>query len=60
MATLEGMAGLVYVPRINRTYPKRPQMRAETQKNVEKIEKSLDLLGQRLDWETAPHRLAAM
>ena len=32
-------------------------MRAETQKNVEKIEKSLDLLGQRLDWETAPHRL---
>ncbi|EAU45904.1 peptide chain release factor 2 [Salipiger bermudensis] len=32
-------------------------MRAETQKTVEKIEKSLDLLGQRLDWETAPHRL---
>ena len=32
-------------------------MRAETQKTVDKIEKSLDLLGQRLDWETAPHRL---
>lgn len=32
-------------------------MRAETQNTVAEIEKSLDLLGQRLDWETAPHRL---
>ena len=32
-------------------------MRAETQNHVEKIEKSLDLLRQRLDWDTAQHRL---
>ncbi|APX24221.1 MAG: peptide chain release factor 2 [Rhodobacteraceae bacterium] len=32
-------------------------MRAETQRTVEKIEKSLDLLAQRLDVETAQHRL---
>jgi peptide chain release factor 2 len=32
-------------------------MRAETQNNVDKIEKSLDLLAQRLDWATAQHRL---
>lgn len=32
-------------------------MRAEAQNNVEKIEKSLDLLKQRLGWETAQHRL---
>ncbi|MGQ0610264.1 MAG: peptide chain release factor 2 [Paracoccaceae bacterium] len=32
-------------------------MRAETQNHVQMIEKSLRLLGQRLDWETAPHRL---
>jgi len=32
-------------------------MRAETQTNIEKIRKSLDLLGQRMDLETAPHRL---
>lgn len=32
-------------------------MRAEIQNTVEKIEKSLDLLKQRMDWETAPHRL---
>jgi peptide chain release factor 2 len=32
-------------------------MRAETQNHVDQIEKSLKLLGQRLDWETAPHRL---
>jgi peptide chain release factor 2 len=32
-------------------------MRAETQNNVEAIEKSLKLLGQRMGWETAPHRL---
>jgi len=32
-------------------------MRAETQNNVEAIEKSLKLLGQRMDRETAPHRL---
>ena len=32
-------------------------MRAETQNHIEAIRKSLTLLGQRLDWETAPHRL---
>ncbi|NHB76781.1 peptide chain release factor 2 [Rhodobacter calidifons] len=32
-------------------------MRAETQANVEAIEKTLKLLAQRMDWETAPHRL---
>ena len=32
-------------------------MRAETQSNIEKIRKSLDLLGQRMDLETAQHRL---
>ncbi|MFD1342470.1 peptide chain release factor 2 [Litorisediminicola beolgyonensis] len=32
-------------------------MRAETENTVEKIEKSLALLGQRLNWETAEHRL---
>jgi len=32
-------------------------MRAETQNNIDKIRKSLDLLGQRMDLETAPHRL---
>jgi peptide chain release factor 2 len=32
-------------------------MRAETQGHVEAIQKSLALLAQRLDWETAPHRL---
>jgi peptide chain release factor 2 len=32
-------------------------MRAEIQNTVAEIEKSLDLLAQRLDWETAPHRL---
>ncbi|MCY1127926.1 peptide chain release factor 2 [Frigidibacter sp. RF13] len=32
-------------------------MRAETQNNVDAIKKSLTLLGQRMDWETAPHRL---
>ena len=32
-------------------------MRAETQNIVEQIRKSLKLLGQRMDWETAPHRL---
>ncbi|WP_323006875.1 peptide chain release factor 2 [Pseudorhodobacter sp.] len=32
-------------------------MRAETQSNVEKIRKSLTLLAQRMDLETAPHRL---
>jgi peptide chain release factor 2 len=32
-------------------------MRAETQSNVETIRKSLTLLGQRMDLETAPHRL---
>ncbi len=32
-------------------------MRAETQNIVEEISKSLDLLRQRMDYETAPHRL---
>ena len=32
-------------------------MRAETQAHVDAIRKSLALLSQRLDWETAPHRL---
>jgi peptide chain release factor 2 len=32
-------------------------MRAETQGNIDTIEKSLKLLAQRMDWETAPHRL---
>ncbi|MEQ3626727.1 MAG: peptide chain release factor 2 [Celeribacter sp.] len=32
-------------------------MRADAQNTVEEIRKSLSLLGQRLDWETAPHRL---
>jgi peptide chain release factor 2 len=32
-------------------------MRAETEGNVETIRKSLKLLAQRMDWETAPHRL---
>ena len=32
-------------------------MRAETQNHVEAIRKSLKLLGQRMDWETAPHRM---
>ncbi|SMC40752.1 peptide chain release factor 2 [Primorskyibacter flagellatus] len=32
-------------------------MRADVQNSVEKIEKSLELLRQRMNWETAPHRL---
>jgi peptide chain release factor 2 len=32
-------------------------MRAEVQNNVEKVEKSLALLAQRLNWDTAQHRL---
>ncbi|PKP70025.1 MAG: peptide chain release factor 2 [Alphaproteobacteria bacterium HGW-Alphaproteobacteria-4] len=35
-------------------------MRAETQNFVDAIRTSLKLLGQRLDWETAPHRLEEM
>ena len=35
-------------------------MRAETQATIETIRKSLKLLAQRLDWETAPHRLEEM
>ena len=35
-------------------------MRAETQTTVETIRKSLRLLAQRLDWDTAPHRLEEM
>ncbi len=32
-------------------------MRSETQNTVDAIKKSLKLLGQRMNWETAPHRL---
>ena len=32
-------------------------MRAETEGNIEAIRRSLNLLAQRMDWETAPHRL---
>jgi peptide chain release factor 2 len=32
-------------------------MRAETLNNIAVVEKSLKLLAQRMDWETAPHRL---
>ncbi|MGP9804324.1 peptide chain release factor 2 [Paracoccus sp. NSM] len=35
-------------------------MRAETQSTIEAIRRSLALLGQRLDWTTAPHRLEEM
>ncbi len=35
-------------------------MRAETQSTIEAIRKSLTLLGQRMDWQTAPHRLEEM
>ena len=35
-------------------------MRAETQSTIETIRKSLSLLGQRMDWQTAPHRLEEM
>jgi peptide chain release factor 2 len=38
------------------TTPEAP-MRAETENTVAAIEKSLDLLAQRMDWETAGHRL---
>lgn len=35
-------------------------MRAETQASVDAIRKSLGLLAQRMDWDTAPHRLEEM
>lgn len=35
-------------------------MRAETQSTLDAIRKSLKLLAQRMDWETAPHRLEEM
>ncbi|MDO5646863.1 peptide chain release factor 2 [Paracoccus sp. (in: a-proteobacteria)] len=35
-------------------------MRAETQATIESIRRSLALLGQRMDWQTAPHRLEEM
>lgn len=35
-------------------------MRAETLATIEAIRKSLKLLGQRMDWDTAPHRLEEM
>ncbi len=35
-------------------------MRAEIQATVESIRKSLGLLAQRMDWDTAPHRLEEM
>ncbi|ALI54172.1 peptide chain release factor 2 [Celeribacter marinus] len=37
--------------------PERCPVRAEIENSVEKIRKSIALLKQRLDWETAPHRL---
>src|SRR5690606_961577 len=41
------------------TEGRRP-MRAEMENVVGAVEKSLKLLGQRMDWETAPHRLEEM
>ncbi|MDM7255942.1 MAG: peptide chain release factor 2 [Paracoccus sp. (in: a-proteobacteria)] len=35
-------------------------MRAETQATIDAIRKSLRLLGQRMDWDSAPHRLEEM
>ena len=35
-------------------------MRAETQSTIEAIRRSLSLLAQRMDWQTAPHRLEEM
>ena len=35
-------------------------MRAETQSTIDTIRRSLSLLGQRLNWQTAPHRLEEM
>ena len=35
-------------------------MRAETEATIARIEKSLKLLAQRMDWDTAPHRLEEM
>ncbi|MDP5305681.1 peptide chain release factor 2 [Paracoccus spongiarum] len=35
-------------------------MRAETLSTIDSIRKSLSLLGQRMDWQTAPHRLEEM
>ncbi|HRO14759.1 MAG TPA: peptide chain release factor 2 [Paracoccus sp. (in: a-proteobacteria)] len=35
-------------------------MRAETQSTIDAVRKSLRLLAQRLDWDTAPHRLEEM
>ena len=35
-------------------------MRAETEATIARIEKSLSLLAQRMDWDTAPHRLEEM
>ncbi len=35
-------------------------MRAETQSTIDAIRKSLTLLGQRMDWQTAPYRLEEM
>ncbi|MDO5620491.1 MAG: peptide chain release factor 2 [Paracoccus sp. (in: a-proteobacteria)] len=35
-------------------------MRAETQATIDAIRKSLRLLAQRMDWDTAPHRLEEM
>ncbi len=49
-------ATLVYHASLN-TVTGNPTMRAETQNTVTKIEKSLDLLSQRLNWETAEYRL---
>jgi peptide chain release factor 2 len=49
-------AGLWFITVFNSENAGTP-MRAEVQNTVEEIEKSLELLKQRLDWDTAGHRL---
>ncbi|ABL69912.1 bacterial peptide chain release factor 2 (bRF-2) [Paracoccus denitrificans PD1222] len=50
-------AARVICPALSEIRTQRVPMRAETQATIEAIRKSLKLLGQRMDWETAPHRL---
>ncbi|GHG19752.1 peptide chain release factor 2 [Paracoccus aerius] len=59
---LPGSPARVITPDLTpvRPNPKDPAMRAETQSTIEAIRKSLTLLGQRMDWQTAPHRLEEM
>jgi len=54
---LEGAAVLVYQVSTSRPEQTGTPMRAEIENTIERIEKSVNLLGQRLDWETAQHRL---